>query len=371
MPDSLILDVVIGLVFVFALMAFLAAGITELISRVLGLRADYLLRGLRSLVDGDANVAGAANTAKQEYDAWQALLANPVPTTPGSTNPQRRAFLALTGGPILGNLGAAGQTAAVHLDTKLHRSQLRKLPSYISSTAFANAVLDLVLPQFTGSATTQAVLLQRVADLQGKGLPEPFVESLTALAKSAGSSIDEFRTSVQTWYDNHMERVSGWYKRRVRWITLGIGIVLVLFLNVNAVSITRALYTDQVLRDSVVAAAIQQTGDTCKGDKAGDCVNEVRSQLATLHGAGLPLGWGTVPACASTETSESGACNFWQRYGLADPVHKSLSANLSFVLALVLGWGLIIGALLLGGRFWFDLLSKLGSLRSSGPKPTA
>jgi hypothetical protein len=40
-------------------------------------------------------------------------------------------------------------------------------------------------------------------------------------------------------------------------------------------------------------------------------------------------------------------------------------------LLVLLGWALTVGALTPGARFWFDLLSKLGSLRSTGPKPPA
>jgi len=37
----------------------------------------------------------------------------------------------------------------------------------------------------------------------------------------------------------------------------------------------------------------------------------------------------------------------------------------------LIGFLITIIALTPGARFWFDLLSKLGSLRTTGPKPTA
>jgi hypothetical protein len=33
------------------------------------------------------------------------------------------------------------------------------------------------------------------------------------------------------------------------------------------------------------------------------------------------------------------------------------------------GWVIIVLSAVMGARFWFDALSKLGTLRSSGPKP--
>jgi hypothetical protein len=36
---------------------------------------------------------------------------------------------------------------------------------------------------------------------------------------------------------------------------------------------------------------------------------------------------------------------------------------------MILGWLLSIGAIALGAPFWFDVLSALNSLRSTGPPP--
>ena len=59
--NSLILEVAIGLVFVFGLgikTAGTASPLTESIAKFLNLRADFLLRGLRALVDGKAAGTG-------------------------------------------------------------------------------------------------------------------------------------------------------------------------------------------------------------------------------------------------------------------------------------------------------------------------
>src|SRR5262245_14789612 len=50
--DSLVLQTVIGVVFLFATVAGLVSLLTETISRFLGLRGEYLLRGLRTMLDG-------------------------------------------------------------------------------------------------------------------------------------------------------------------------------------------------------------------------------------------------------------------------------------------------------------------------------
>jgi hypothetical protein len=50
--DSLVLQTALGLVFLFAVFAALASVLTELVTRFVGLRREYLLRGIHTLVDG-------------------------------------------------------------------------------------------------------------------------------------------------------------------------------------------------------------------------------------------------------------------------------------------------------------------------------
>src|SRR6202453_2436150 len=94
----------------------------------------------------------------------------------------------------------------------------------------------------------------------------------------------------------------------------------------------------------------------------GHCTARVPSaQLSAATPAALPIGWGTVRDCA-----EPGArCNWLDQRGIF-----SRHGNSGWQLVLVLaGFLIIIIALIPGAQFWFGLLSKLGSLRSTGPKP--
>lgn len=159
-----------------------------------------------------------------------------------------------------------------------------------------------------------------------------------------------------------MARVSGWYKRHVRWISLGLGAVLVVVFNLNVLSISRALYTDQGLRGAIVTQATQAS--QCGTKDPATCLRELRTELNRVRGAGLPVGWASVPSCTATK------CNWLEQRGLTER-HHSVGHNLVVVLLILIGWALMVTALLPGARFWFDLLGRLGSLRSTGPKPPA
>jgi hypothetical protein len=380
-PSSGVIDLAIGLTFVFGATAALASAVTELIARLIGLRGAYLLTGLRELVDpgGETDLAQATADYQNMQDLirGRAPAAQPPPVQPSAVG-------ALLGSPILSNQGMAGQissrkitvepngkaggglpkmTADSTADSPWSRHknlwrQRRSLPSYISSRSFADAVIDLVVPDAAGQTT-----MTTISDNIGK-LPDgtPLKTSLQALAGNVGADIGRFRTAVEHWYDDHMDRVSGWYKRYVARITLAIGVVLVLLLNINALTIGRTLYTESTVNRAVSTVAAK--GANCPaGQTRQDCLAALQDELSAAATAGLPIGWGTVRDCAAAATH----CNWLDRRGIFSR-HGSSGWQLVLVL---LGFLIMIIALVPGAQFWFGLLSKLGTLRATGPKPAA
>jgi len=378
-PSSGVLDLAIGLIFVFAVTAALSSAATELISRFLGLRGAYLLTGLRELVDG-GDVTTDLERAGQAYQDVQKMVRGETgapATLPSVTS-------ALLGGPILGSQGMVGQMSGRTLTLapaaapkpglrarlgrlvrpgrlptmtaygpRNARSQRRSLPSYMSATSFAEAVIDLVVPDAHGR-TTMSTIQANVNRLP----PAPFTQSLQALAKNAGGDVSRFRTAVERWYDDHMDRVSGWYKRHVAKITLAVGAILVVLLNINALTIGRTLYTESAVSTAVSAVAAKSTD--CS---TSDCLAQIQGQLAAVTTAGLPIGWGTVRDCAEPTAH----CNWLDQRGIFSR-HGGSPWQLVLVL---IGFLIMVISVLPGAQFWFGLLTKLGSLRATGPKPAA
>ena len=103
MLSSGIIDLAIGLAFVFGVTAALASVATELISRFLGLRGAYLLGGLRELLDSSEQVGTDLTRAGKDYDAWK----NIVTGTPTEVKPQS-ATGAVLGSPVLRSQGMVG-----------------------------------------------------------------------------------------------------------------------------------------------------------------------------------------------------------------------------------------------------------------------
>ena len=81
----------------------------------------------------------------------------------------------------------------------------RSLPAYISAQSVSEAIIDLLVPDSAGD-TTMTEIQKGI-----KALPDwmpTFKDSLQALANNAGKDINLFRTSVENWYDDHMDRVA-------------------------------------------------------------------------------------------------------------------------------------------------------------------
>jgi hypothetical protein len=183
-----------------------------------------------------------------------------------------------------------------------------------------------------------AAMARVAASLEGLPAGHPVKEPLLALARQATGSLDRFRANVEQWFDDAMDRMSGWYKRRVQVALLVYAIAVVVLLNVDSITLTRSLWTDGVLRSAVVATADQR-----QGQEPGAVVDE----LGRLNALQLPIGW-------------TGAGGDPRRQLPDDPAGVGLK---------LLGLAVTVGALSAGAPFWFDALNRIAKLRSSGPPP--
>ncbi len=154
----------------------------------------------------------------------------------------------------------------------------------------------------------------------------------------------EFRASIEKWFDDSMERVTGWYKRKTQVIVLISALAVCFALNVDTFAIANSLYQDTTLRTSIVAAAearVQQSTSEESGSELE--VSELRDELSGLK---LPIGW----------SGDTGVPN-------------RMPGNFGGWVVKLLGVLFTALAVSLGASFWFDLLCKIVNLRASGKKP--
>lgn len=249
MFGSQILDVVIGIVFVFLLLSLVCSAINEFISSLLRLRARDLEDGIRL------------------------LLSDP---------------------------GLANQFYQHPLIKSIH--QAKKRPPYIPSRTFALVMMDIVAPASDGPNR-----FRQMRDGISKSMPDGSVKrTLLLLADEARNDIDQTRESVENWFNNAMDRVAGKYKQRTQYILFVLGLLVAGFLNVDTIIVGQRLWTDQALRDALVSKAqaaaqqpLPQASPLPSPGSSGGHITELLAQIkqirdkdADIQALGLPIGWG-------------------------------------------------------------------------------
>jgi hypothetical protein len=138
---------------------------------------------------------------------------------------------------------------------------------------------------------------------------------------------------------------------------------MVVILNLNALTIGRTLYTENAVSAAVSTVAAKTT--SCSSADQS-CLANLDSELSAAAASGLPVGWGTVRAC----TQKGVVCGWWERRGILSPFGGD-GSQAAQVLLVLLGFLIMIFALLPGAQFWFGLLTKLNTLRATGPPPAS
>src|SRR5262249_19851987 len=94
---------------------------------------------------------------------------------------------------------------------------------------------------------------------------------------------------IEKWFDDGMDQVTAWYKRRSQFIIFVLGCALAAAMNLDAISITKILATDPAGPTAPHAEAeAASKADQSQQPDANARFKAARDQLTTL---GLPIGW--------------------------------------------------------------------------------
>jgi hypothetical protein len=226
------------------------------------------------------------------------------------------------------------------------------LPSYIPSRTFAVALIDILNAKKETGAEAMSSMRKALAEHNNKA-----AQALLALAIEAKGDVGAFQANVEQWYNDAMDRVSGWYKRYTQRVLVVLGLVLAIAFNVNSVRVARTLWLDRDARQAMVDAAGNYAkehpvagteaapGDAGKLKERLQSDVEVFNQVTTT--ALLPLGW-------------KHPWHFYEDYFRAAPKDAIFSA-----LTLLAGWVMTALAISFGAPFWFDTLNKFMVVRST------
>jgi hypothetical protein len=223
-------------------------------------------------------------------------------------------------------------------------------PSYIPSRTFAVALLDVLAPAAASNSprtldeVRNAVLQIQNSMVRGALLP---------LIDGAKGDLDRVRENVARWFDDAMDRVSGLYKRWAQMIIIVAAIIVVIVLNADLFVLTKALWHEPAIRTAAIEFAQKKIaeGQPQSQPQPNESLPKIAGEIQQLQ---MPLGW-----CIETSTAapHCTAPNSFDPDSRSDWIYKILGLFLSAVLVS------------LGAPFWFDLLSRVVTLRLAGDQP--
>jgi len=352
MSISAVIEVTIGLAFIYLLLSLLVSSVNEWFAQVFKTRAIALEKAIKG------------------------LLKDPPDTGSGKANPNS-----------LGERFYDHPVIKAFCEEKWEKSgsksTIKRRPSYIPARTFAMVVFDLIFPGEDVSAKSPQVL----TDMIDKANIHPDLKiALKTFVISSAAKADNLRKEVEDWFDETMGRLNGWYSRKARLISFAIGIVLAVGLNIDTMVIADSLWRDPSLRAGVTSyveshwqeyepAASNETGDSIAVKKfpitlpgrtavpmsdslrAGKRIQQLTTALAAVK---LPIGGYRAHFKESVAKAERDkGSGTW----------GAIKFTLNWVLEHLLGWLMTAVAVSLGAPFWFDVLKKFINLRSAGLVP--
>jgi hypothetical protein len=297
------LQIVIGIVFVMLLISLFASVILEFAAGILSLRGKHLSNAIKVML-GDS------------------------------------LYLEFVKHPYFQQL-ATGSTQKVKVD-----NEKTAFPSYIDANSFSSILVD------TLKLDAPEGVDQRIAMM-----PPGTSQQMMVFLYNQSDSVPLLQRRIESWYEQVMARASGAYKRDTqRWL-FGLGLVLALLLNADALAIYHNLSINSSLREAMNAAAS----------------NFVAVKPAISSANSL-----TVPTAASNETYQrindivnSNIGAFEAPLGVGWSTFDPASIDGLGWLFKLGGWLMTALAVSFGASFWFELLKKIMNVRSTGSVPAS
>ena len=221
--------------------------------------------------------------------------------------------------------GSVADTAAYRMlrsPRLVKRGTADRDPSYVSSESFVDIATEVI---------------------DANGIAPDLLVRLETMIRRKGNDPAVIQAELQRYFEEAMERLTGAFKRWATAMLFAVGLVIAVAGNISPYHAARALWNDDATRDAVVEAA-QNVGD--EDDVEPGDLDSVAATVEQLEDLGIPIGW--------TDRAE----------------HEWTDGGWLARIGVMLGWLGTAFLVTLGAPFWFDLLNRLISLRTSGKPPT-
>lgn len=347
---SPILEVVIGLVFIFSLLSILVTQINAIISQTLRLRATYLFETVKGVIHDPELVARFVSHPLIRMidlkdvpgmEKWDAILPQQE-----LTKEQAQSILTSTLNGIewikpetFSNvllsmirvdqdqlLFGVLDDIAEQMDDREARLELRRIIKDVTDTGTGVNTLVNAINLLPPSAHKQA-LIDRMRDISlevgSKGLKTDINVSLMAGVQSikdrylknaihtiltTSKTVGEAEEKIEDWFNRANERASEQFRRDMKKYSYFIGLIIAILINVDTTYIATKLWEDPVLRSAVAETAravdidelqrqIDAANNAINSDEAAelpeitDSAQAAGRTLSQIQDARVPIGW--------------------------------------------------------------------------------
>jgi hypothetical protein len=317
-----ILEVAIGLIFVWLVISVATMETQNRISTLLNWRADYLENSILSML--------------KDKDLVENFYSHPL---------IKELHLKDKRGDVL----------------KSRRGKVYR-PEYIPKNTFAIAALEVIMNagKEGDQVPVDSMSINQMADslknLAGKNRTladmTPYLfPKIEQAAENLDEKISQYRKNIENWFNDVMGQTSSLFKIRAQWLAFWIGLVIAVAFNIDTIYIAQKLWQEPTTRAVLVAQAqLEAQGD------------EPSPALAKVDNLIFPAGWTTTPL-------EISACGIVGVIGKQVVIRSAGECRaVNGIPALDNGWGFIVkffgyllsaAAAAQGAPFWFDILRRL------------
>jgi len=440
MFDSSVLNIVIGLSLIYLLYSLFATALQEAVVTFRQRRARMLFRGIRSML---------SNTPEREISLWEFLReklsrGKKQPATQSEVDERRRVENINDPSLSPAQRRALQQTDQANATLRLYnlfynhpiiksfgQNYLFRKPSYITDTTFSELLVDVLkdLDDQNGGKMATFSMVKEALEKHEQKIEAEVVKILRFHLNEAAGDLNAFRFRVERWFNETMDRVSGWYKRTTQFWLFGIGILLAIAFNIDSIEITRKLSVDKKAAEQLakMGEAIASNKNYSGRDSVlqDEIVDSIKANLNTVNTI-VGLGWADVARVDTTyrrkllesednrikyDTAKQKAIKFYQnalqllraplppdadsnQRKIADKKIQKFAADSATTVnnklleiffhdngkfdfryvfysignkpTKMLGFFITAIALSLGAPFWFDLLNKFVNIRGGG-----
>ena len=250
MFNSVVLDVFIGLVLIYLLYSLFITIVGEMVATWMAVRSRILRVAIEKMLNDGYH---KKHLAKKNFltSTWNFIQQYFLKEFPDFKYSFAGKFYNNPSIKYLSDKGGEVKTAI---------SQTK--PSYISAEMFAATLLQLLKDK--GNGATDMDKINFCLRFNTHHIEPATLKTLRDMAATSGTDINNLKTRFSAWYNETMDRATGWYKRKMQLILFWLGFIVAAIFNVDSIQIAKKLSKDKDARNQLVTMGVELSKDSSR-----------------------------------------------------------------------------------------------------------